>query len=110
MVSAENSQPVSGAVVELYSASNAMVASSSTDSQGEYQRKDIDAGNYTLKVSRGGFETAMMPLGIQARKSSSFNVSLRPNGSPVRSAIEEVGASWIKNLGSSKQESGAQKK
>ena len=102
VVSAEQNQPVAGAAVELYTAQNAAVATAQTDTQGEYHQQGLAAGAYNLKVTHGGFEPAFLPVSIESDKVSTFRLSLRAIGSPVRAAIEDVGASWIKRLGTPK--------
>jgi hypothetical protein len=101
--SADSGRPVSNASVELYSADNALVATAQTDAEGQLERKNLDPGNYTLKVMREGYETSILPLAVKPDKDSQFALALRSTGSPVRAALEEVGASWIKDLGSPKK-------
>ena len=103
-VISERDQPVAGATVELYSAQSALICTASTGAAGDFQKKDLEAGNYTVKISRSGFEAAMLPVSVQPQGSSNFKVTLRPTGSPLRAALEEAGASWIKGLGAPKQE------
>lgn len=98
--SAQGNNPVPQARVELLGAGNTLVASSLTDDRGEYHKDDVESGNYSVKVSRAGFETDVVAVSVQPKKMGRFNLTLRPTGSPVKAAIEEVGAGWIRELGS----------
>ncbi len=102
-VKTQQSQPVAQARVELFSAANAVVVSSSTDAQGEFQKKGLAPGNYSLKITATGYETAVAAIAVQPEETAQFNIVLQSTGSPVKSAIEEVGAGWIRSLGGSKE-------
>ena|SRR3989338_3155621 len=95
--------PLEGAHVELFNSQNALVNAARTDRQGHYEKKDVPAGGYMLKVSREGFEPQAVTAQVDPKKSMDLEMVLRSlgqtqAGSPIRSALEEAGASWIKNL------------
>jgi len=125
----QSGAPVSRARVELLNSQNVLLGAAETDRDGRYVKKDMEAGSYTLKVSRGGFEPQVATVNVASKKTTDLEMVLRsrsrapaPNslqasasphapgnpqapgapqapGSPIRSALEEAGASWIRNLG-----------
>ncbi len=108
-VRSDAGQPLARAHVELLNAQNAMVAASETKKDGSYSKKDLDPGSYILKISADGFEPEVATVQVNSKKTADFEIILRaikvtqapPSqqpGSPIKSALEEVGASWIKNL------------
>ena len=109
-------RPLGNARVELYNSGNTLLAASETHSDGVYSKKDVDAGSYVLKVSRDGYEPQVSSIQVASKKTAEFDVVLRalPSAqaaSPLRSALEETGASWIRTLGKPKtQEPAVEKK
>lgn len=101
-------QPVAEARVELLSSDHALVSSAVTDAQGTFEKEGMESGSYTLKVSKTGFDPEIVAVSVQPQKTGHFNLILRSTGSPVRSAIEEVGAGWIRDLGASKRKETAE--
>jgi hypothetical protein len=102
-----------GAHLEFLSG-NAVVSAGEVDSQGNFSRDGFDAGEYAVKARRSGFETETVMVRVNPRKTTDVEISLRPlpsaapqqaaPGSPLRSALEEAGASWIKKIGTAKEE------
>jgi Carboxypeptidase regulatory-like domain len=114
--------PVSRAHVELLTAQNVLLGTSETDRNGRYVKKELDPGSYILKVSRGGFEPQVAAVSVASKKSTDLEMVLTsrsraqasPNlqapansqavaspqaqGSAIRSALEETGASLIKSF------------
>jgi hypothetical protein len=119
VVRAEGGSPVSRAHVELLTSQNVLLSASETDRNGRYVKKDLEPGSYILKVSRGGFEPEVATLNVASKKTTDLDLVLRsrsrtqapaspqpvaspqPQGSALRSALEETGASWIKSFGKS---------
>lgn len=97
-----HAKPVPSAMVELYTAENTLLTNRATDHRGQFAQKGLDPGSYNLKISYPGYERALVPLSVQSGKVSHYNLGLRATGSPVRNALEEAGASWIRKLGTSK--------
>ena len=108
-VRSDAGEPLARAHVELLNAQNALVTASETKKDGSYAKKDLDPGSYILKVSAAGFEPEVATVQINPKKTADFEIILReikvaqapPSpqpASPIKSALEEVGATWIKNL------------
>jgi hypothetical protein len=91
--------------IELYDSQNTVTASSQIPSSGAYSVKDLAAGSYMIKVTSGGHEPQAATIKIDAKKTTHIDMILRSlnnpktTGSPIVSAFEDVGASWIKKLG-----------
>ena len=104
-VRSDQGQSVASAHLELYDSQNAAVASSATASNGSYTDKDLAAGSYILKVSANGYEPQAATIKIDPKKTTHLELVLRSlagvksAGSPIQSALEDVGASWIKKIG-----------
>ena len=93
-------RPVPGARIELLNDRNVLVAASETDASGRYQRQGMAAGNYSLKVNKTGFEPEIVVVGVRPKDTTELTLVLRmAGGNPVQSALEEVGADWIKRWG-----------
>jgi hypothetical protein len=50
--------PIEGATVKLYDGDGNIIDSASTNSTGEFTFQDLDFGNYTLQVSKEGYQDA----------------------------------------------------
>ncbi len=104
-VRSDQGRSISGAHIELYDSQNAVVASSETSSGGDYTDKDLAAGSYMLKVTAGNFEPQAATIKVDPKKTTHLDMVLRSlntakaSGSPIKSALEDVSASWIKKLG-----------
>jgi carboxypeptidase family protein len=119
VVRAHGGAPVSRAHVELLTSQNVLLGASDTDRDGRYVKKDLEPGSYLLKVSRGGFEPQVATVSVGSKKTTDLELVLRSRsralapaspqvaaspqaqGSAIRSALEETGASWIKSFGKS---------
>jgi hypothetical protein len=129
VVRAHGGAPVSRAHVELLTSQNVLLGASDTDRAGRYVKKDLEPGSYMLKVSRGGFEPQVARVSVASKKTTDLELVLRTRSrsqapatpqpppspqspaspqatasvqaqdSPIRSALEETGASWIRSLG-----------
>lgn len=97
---------VSPAYLELYDSQNAIVASAQTSADGGYANKDLLAGSYLLKITAINYEPQAATIKIDPKKTTRLDIILRslPNAnaqaaaSPIKSALEDAGASWIKKL------------
>jgi hypothetical protein len=125
VVRAQGGAPVSRAHVELMTSQNVLLGASETDRDGRYVKKELEPGSYILKVSRGGFEPEVATVSVASKKTTDLQLVLRSRsrtqaqaspqppvtpqaqgstqaqGSAIRSALEETGASWIKSFGKS---------
>ena len=112
--------PVPRAHVELLTSENVLLATSETDRNGRFVRKDLEAGSYIVKVSRAAFEPQVAKVSVASKKTTDLDLVLRSRsraqaptgpqattisqpqaqaqGNAIRSALEETGAAWIKNL------------
>jgi len=113
--------PVSRAHVELLTSQNVLLGTSETDRQGRYVKKDLEPGSYVLKVSRAAFEPKVATVSVTSKKTTDLELVLKSrsrgpvstrteaastspaHGNAIRSALEETGASWIKNFGKSEK-------
>ena len=126
VVREQGGTPVPRAHVELLSPDNVLLAASETDRNGRFIKKDLEDGSYIVKVSRAAFEPQTAKVSIASKKTTDLDLVLRsrprpqaantrfdsrpaepapqpkaisqPEGSAIRSALEETGAAWIKNL------------
>lgn len=121
VVREQGGTPVSRAHVELLTSENVLLVATETDRDGRFSRNDIEAGSYIVKVSRASFETQVAKVSIASKKTTDLALVLKsrqraqvsnnpqpntpqprtisqPEGSAIRSALEETGAAWIKNL------------
>jgi hypothetical protein len=117
VVREQGGAPVPRAHVELLTSQNVLLATSETDRDGRYEKKDLEPGSYILKVSRAAFEPQIAKVSVASKKTTDLELVLRSrtraqappsrqaastpqaHDSPIRSALEETGAAWIKNLG-----------
>ena len=97
-------QAVSGARVEFLNSQSAIVLSTQTDTNGQCTGEGLTPGSYTVRVSHQGFEPELATVGVSARKTTDAALVLRAlsqgqaPASPIKSALEEAGASWIKKI------------
>ena len=116
VVREQGGAPVPRAHVELLTSQNVLLGTSETDRDGRYVKKDLEAGSYTLKVSRAAFEPQVAKVSVASKKTTDLELVLRfrsraqaakspqavstsqAQGNAIRSALEETGAAWIKNL------------
>jgi hypothetical protein len=116
VVREQGGAPVARAYVELLTSQNVLLGTSETDRDGRYIKKDLEPGSYILKVRRGGFEPQVATVNVASKKTTDLELVLRlrsraqaptnppastsqTQGNAIRSALEETGAAWIKNLG-----------
>ena len=117
VVREQGGAPVPHAHVELLTSQNVLLGASETDRSGRYAKKDLEPGSYILKVSRAAFEPQVAKVSVASKKTTDLELVLRfrsraqappspqaastsqAQGNTIRSAIEETGATWIKNLG-----------
>lgn len=99
--------------IELYDAQNTLVASGLTGSAGQFTSKELEAGNYIVKVSLRGYEPQVLPIRIEPKKTAELQLTMRslqtqasgaPGGNPIKSALEETGAAWIRKLAEVKKD------
>ena len=119
VVREQGGAPVPRAHVELLSSQNVLLGASETDRAGRYVKKDLEAGSYTLKVSRAAFEPQVAKVSVASKETTDLELVLRSRsraqtatsskatntspaqGSAIRSALEETSAAWIRNLSQS---------
>ena len=121
VVREQGGAPVPRAHVELLTSQNVLLGTSQTDRQGRYVKKDLEPGSYILKVSRAAFEPEVATVSVTSKKTTDLELVLisrsraqastraqatstsPPHRDAIRSALEETGASWIKNFGKSEK-------
>jgi hypothetical protein len=117
VVREQGGAPVPRAHVELLTSQNVLLVTSETDRDGRYVKKDLEPGSYILKVSRAALEPQVAKVSVASKKTTDLELVLRfrsraqaptspqaastpqAQGNAIRSALEETGAAWIKNLG-----------
>lgn len=104
-VRAESGQPLADAAVEISKVQGGVVASAETSPQGRYQKKGIEPGNYALQVARAGYQPQTLFFTVDPAQSSELTVAMKPSSASIRSALEEVGASWLKETAKPKPKS-----
>ena len=98
-VRTDKGQAVGQAAVQILNLQGGVVATAETGSDGKYVKKGLQSGNYTVKVNKNGYQPEMLVVSVDPSQMAEVNLELKPTASPMRSAVEEVGASWIKDLG-----------
>ena len=116
VVREQGGAPVPHVHVELLTSQNVLLGASETDRGGRYEKKDLEPGSYILKVSRTAFEPQVTTVSVASKKTTDLELVLRSRsrnqastspqavrpsltqGDPIRSALEETGASFIKSL------------
>lgn len=121
-VRAEDGRGIGRATVQITRAQGALVTSSKTDSSGRYELDDLEPTNYSLKVSKSGFEPESVVFEIEPARTTELEIELKaifvpvavpaptapqpqqsqPQPSVLRNTVEELGASWLKTLASPK--------
>ena len=112
----DTGQFINDARVEVYDAQNALDASGETDASGVFKKEGLPAGSYLVRIAKDGFEPQVYTVRVQSKVTSDLKFVLRPivrgqtpAGNPIRSALEEAGASWIKTIAKPKTD-GAESK
>lgn len=105
--------PVVGARAEIYDDENTLANAGETSGDGTYRREGVESGRYVVKFSKRGFEPVAVTVRVKARQTSEIEVEMRAlpgtpasaagSGGGIRGALEEVGASWIKQIGKPKE-------
>lgn len=114
-VYSENKAVLAGATIELSNAQNVLLETAITKSDGVYFRKKLEEGTYLVKAAAIGHETSIVSVAVKGKEVSDIKLSLRvikkdqTPTSPIQSALEEVGASWLKTLTKPKEETTTQK-
>lgn len=104
-VRTDNGQPAPQAAIEIAKVQGGVVATAATGPDGTYARPGLEPGNYVVKASKAGFQPAMLVVAVEPGQTAELNVTLKSSASPIRSALEEIGASWIKDLGAPRNKS-----
>ena len=100
-VSSEKGLAISGAALEIAKAQGGLVSSSETDSEGKFERS-LEPGNYSLKITKIKFQPESTFFTIEPGESADLNIKLKASYNAIQSAVEEVGASWLKQIASPK--------
>ena len=101
-VRADNGQVVPQASIEIAKAQGGVVASADTRADGTYEKKGLDPGNYSLKIIKPNFQPESVFFSVEPAQTAELNIRLKPASSSIRSAVEEVGASWLKQIATPK--------
>ena len=84
------------ASLQISKVQGGIVANSETGTDGGYQKKGLEPGNYSLQVSKAGYQPENLFFTVEPGQSAELRLALKPASSSIRSTLEEVGASWIK--------------
>ena len=75
-VTDSGSAPISAVQVRIYISAASPIATTTTDTNGEYGFAAIPAGNYTLEFTKGGFTTQTLPVTVAASGQVTVNATL----------------------------------
>jgi hypothetical protein len=98
--------PLQGVRIEVYDSQNALIGSSKTSAAGQLTKQRLEAGNYLVKAQKDGFEPQVLPVRVISKKTTEVDLVLTAAGAkpeavnPIKSALEETGAAFIRNFGS----------
>ncbi len=98
-VQAENGQPIPKATIEITKVQGGVVSSSNTGADGKYEPQKLEPGNYSLKATKTNFQPENLFFAIEPGHTTQLDLKLKPTSASIRSAVEEVGANWIKEFG-----------
>jgi uncharacterized membrane protein len=111
VVREQGGAPVPHAHVELLTSQNVLLGKAETDRSGRYIKKDMEPGSYILKVRKATFESEIATVSVTSKKTTDLELVLRSrrtsgqgtitsqtHSGPIRSVLEETGASLIKSL------------
>ena len=101
-VHGNGNQPVPQASVQISRVQGGIVADVETNGSGEYARKGLEPGSYSLKVSKAGFQPEALVFAVDPGQTAEVNLALKSSSTPIGSALEEVGSSWIREVGKPK--------
>jgi hypothetical protein len=101
-VGSESGQAMPSTSIEIMKTQGGVVATSTTGSDGRFRQK-LEPGNYTLKLARANYQGETMFFSVDPGQTTSLNVKLKASTRSLRTAVEEVGASWIKEIGAPKK-------
>src|SRR5690606_15023795 len=94
---ADNAQPIFGVTVALFGGDGVMVASTATDSLGNFhlivpsRSADLHSALY-LKTSALGFHEKMLPLSNGEARRDSINITLHPYSQELDAIVIECGS------------------
>ncbi|HXV19165.1 MAG TPA: carboxypeptidase-like regulatory domain-containing protein [Candidatus Omnitrophota bacterium] len=121
-VRSEDGRGIGKASVQVMGPQGAVVASFKTSSSGRSELEDLEPSNYSLKVSKTGFEPESLVFEIEPGETTELEIELKEIAMPIaapapaapqpqqpqqessvlRNTVEELGASWLKTLASPK--------
>ena len=97
----DNGSPIAQASIEILKVQGGVVITSSTTQDGKYETK-LEPANYNLKISKVNFQPESVFFTIEPAVKTDLNLRMKPVASTIRSTVEEVGSSWLKNFSSRK--------
>jgi outer membrane receptor for ferrienterochelin and colicins len=86
VVEARSGAPVAGATVQA-SAAGRVVASATTGFDGGYRLTGIDAGSYTVVVTRIGFTPGRIPVSVETSRPAAANLTLAAIASTLNPVV-----------------------
>ena len=96
--------PANQAHVELSNAQSVVVSSQDSSPGGRYSKEGLEPGTYILKISSPGHENYVASVQAEPKKTTFLEITLKSYSqtpspaNPLRSALEDAGASWIQSL------------
>ncbi|QAS52292.1 carboxypeptidase regulatory-like domain-containing protein [Halobacillus litoralis] len=79
--------PISGAVVQIFDATRALVATLVTDPDGVYQFNSLSAGTYRIVVSASGFGTGIQDVDIVSNQLTQADFALSENPGNIQGLV-----------------------
>jgi uncharacterized membrane protein len=99
-----NGAVVPNAAITIYKSDEKKKATTSmTDGSGTYEYSSLEDGNYTLKITAGGFKATMVNIEIKDGEKSQVKVSLEPGNKYVEVMGVIAGEAFINPTSSSLQ-------
>ncbi|GAB1765757.1 carboxypeptidase regulatory-like domain-containing protein [Priestia megaterium] len=101
-VTSTGGTPVGGATINLIDAFNTVVATATTNIQGQYTLSNITPGQYSVTVSAPNFQSQLLGITVTSNQTTTANFTLAPspgivtgivsstNGTAIQGAVVEV--------------------
>ncbi|MFG6149247.1 carboxypeptidase regulatory-like domain-containing protein [Halobacillus sp. B23F22_1] len=87
VTSAVTSEPISGATVQIFDETRALVVTLTTDPNGLYSFTNLSGGVYRIVVSAAGFGTALQDVTVSSNQITTATFSLVENPGSIRGTV-----------------------
>ncbi|WWB87080.1 carboxypeptidase regulatory-like domain-containing protein [Priestia aryabhattai] len=90
IVSNTNGTPIQGAIVEVLDTGNNVIATVTTNAQGQYTANQLAPGTFQLRVKAQNFQTTLLGFTVQASQTTTQNVILQPSPGTLTGAVNDA--------------------